>query len=309
MLHNSHRITIAVIIAAAIFSAAIFSAAPSCKRGLDNEQDPDPELVPYEVVEINNIVIKSEYITDKDFRCPFNVILPSDFMSSGKKYPVLYLFHGIIDDNNIWQEKGNVVGLTENAVNSGVIVPFIIVLPNAYMTFYVDDLDWSNIPIMNRYPKLKFESFFTKELQPYIEKNFPVMTDREHTAVAGISMGGYGASYHAFNYPWKYSYCASFSGAVSGGNWTLLTDKVPSVEDIFRNKGYDETSFSSLPEYVMDCGADDILCAGFNKETDAFLNEVKFPHVYRSFPGGHIWKYWSGAYQRMLPELAVHFNK
>ena len=302
MKYNTHRITIAVIIAA----IATF-VVTSCNRESNPEQEPEWE--PYEAVEINDIVIKSEYITDKDFRCPFNVILPSDFMSSGKKYPVLYLLHGMAGNNNSWQDEGNVVEMTETAVNSGMIVPFIIVLPNAYMTFYVDDLDWSSIPVMDMYPKLKFASFFTKELQPYVEKNFPVMTDREHTAIAGLSMGGYGASYYAFNYPGKYSYCASFSGAVCGGDWTLLTDKVPSVEDIFRNKGYDASSFPFLPEYVMDCGEDDIICGGFNKETDAFLNKVGFPHVYRSFPGGHDWEYWSAAYLRMLPELAVHFNK
>lgn len=287
-----------------IIAFVLSYAAASCER--------DPVEIPptpYKAKAINDIEIHSEYITDKDFSCPFNVILPSDYKTSGKRYPVLYLFHGAAGNNHSWQKDGNIVKMTEKAVNSNVIVPFVIVLPNAYMTFCVDDLDWSCIPIMRYYPKLKFESFFTKELQPYVEKNFPVMTDREHTAIAGLSMGGYGASYYAFNYPEKYSYCASFSGAVSGGDWTGITDKLPSVKDIFENKGYDENSFPYLPEYVMDCGKDDIVCGEFNIITDKFLTDINFPHVYRSFNGGHTWDYWSAAYERMLPELAEHFNK
>lgn len=76
MRYNTHRITIAVIIAA----IATF-VVTSCNRESNPEQEPEWE--PYEAVEINDIVIKSEYITDKDFRCPFNVILPSNYKSSG----------------------------------------------------------------------------------------------------------------------------------------------------------------------------------------------------------------------------------
>lgn len=286
----------------AIISFVLLFAVASCERSREPQ-------TPFKTIAINDIEIKSVYITDKDFSCPFNVILPSDYKTSGKKYPVLYLLHGMNNDNYAWQRSGNVVELTEKAVNDGVIAPFIIVLPNAYMTFYVDDLDFSGIPVFEIYPKLKFESFFTKELQPYIEKNFPIMTDREHTAIAGLSMGGYGASYHAFNYPEKYSYCASFSGAVSGGDWTGLTDRLPSVEDIFEKNGYDSDSFPLLPEYVMDCGEDDLICGEFNRVTEEYFKSIKFPHVYRTFPGGHDWDYWSPAYVRMLPELAKHFGK
>ena len=266
-------------------------------------------LEPYETTSINDIVIESRFITNKDYNCPFNVILPADYKTSGERYPVLYLLHGMTDDNYSWQEEGDVVELTKKAVDAGIIDPFIIVLPNAYLTFYVDDLDWSELPVFNYHPKLKFESFFTKELQPYIESHFPVLTDREHTAIAGLSMGGYGASYYAFKYPEKYCYCASFSGAVNGADWTGLTDKVPSIEDIFKTKGYTKDDFDRLPEYIMDCGDVDIVCSLFNDLTHDFLKSIEFPHVYRVYSGGHNWDYWRPAYERMLPELAKHFDK
>lgn len=279
-----------------------------CLTAVSFVRVPNPD---FKVVEENNIVIKSKYLTAEGYEAPFNVILPADYKTSGKKYPVLYLLHGMTDDNNAWQEGGNLVALTEEAVRAGVIQPFIIVLPNAYLTFYVDGLNWSEVkvPVVSKMPTLSYESFFVKELQPYIEKHYPVRTDREHTAIAGLSMGGYGASYHAFKYPEKYSFCASFSGAVDGGDWTGLTDRVPSIEDVFAEKGYEESNFDTLPQYIMDCGREDAVCGTFNVDTHAFLKRIEFPHTFRSFPGIHDWPYWQKAYVRMLPELAEHFNK
>ncbi|MCQ2155537.1 MAG: hypothetical protein MJY55_06990 [Bacteroidales bacterium] len=282
-----------------LLSMSVAAGAVSCKKADDSPK-------PYEAICINDIVIKSEYITDEDYKCPFNVILPADYETSGKRYPVLYLFHGMNGDNHAWQTNGDVVKLTKKAVDAGVIAPFIIVTPNAYLTFFVDDLEW---PEIFDQPVLKFESFFTKELQPYVESHFPVLTDREHTAVAGLSMGGYGASYYAFKYPEKYCFCDSFSGAVSGGDWTGLTDRVPSVEDVFKAKGYTEDDFPRLPEYVMDCGGNDMVCSQFNELTHRFLKSIDFPHKYRMYPGEHNWDYWRPAYERMLPELAEHFGK
>ena len=264
---------------------------------------------PFTMTSVDNVVLKSEFITDEDFNFPFNIILPSDYETSGKKYPVLYLFHGVIDDHNAWKKKGDVVRMTEDAVNDGVIEPFIIVLPNAYLSFYVDSLDWSELlPFINS-PKLRFESFFTKTLQPYMESHYPVLADREHTAIVGLSMGGYGASYHAFKYPDKYCYCASISGAVKGGNWTGITDRIPSVQDIFEREDYSRDSFKDLPEYVMDCGDADPICGRYNEEIHEFLDSIGFPHEYRRMPGTHAWNYWKEAYKRMLPELARHFNE
>lgn len=259
------------------------------------------------LVEENDIVIESQYMTVEGYEAPFNVILPAGYKTSGKRYPVLYLLHGMFNDNHSWQKDGDVVSLTQKAIWSGVIDPFIIVTPNAYLSFYVDNLEWpfERIPM----PVLMFESFFVKELQPYIEKTYPVMTDREHTAIAGLSMGGYGASYYAFKYPEKYSFCDSFSGAVNGGDWTGLTDVLPSVEEIFIEKGYQKEDFDSLPQYIMDCGETDKVCGPYNTNTHNFLESVEFPHTYRRFPGGHEWSYWKDAYVRMLPELAEHFNK
>lgn len=279
---------------------ALVSAAVSCKK--DETYTPDPE---FSLVSEKNIVIESEYMTEEGYEAPFNVILPADYKTSGKEYPVLYLLHGMAGNNNSWQESGEVEDLTINAVRNGIIKPYIIVCPRAYLSFYVDGLEYK----IEGMPKLMYESFFFKELVPYIEKNFPVMTDREHTAVAGLSMGGYGASYYAFNYPGKFAYCASFSGAVEGGNWTGITDALPSLSDIFRKNGYGKEDFASLPQYTMDCGEDDIICGDFNTNIHDFLNSIGFPHTYRTSPGGHEWEFWKKAYERMIPELAEHFNK
>lgn len=250
----------------------------------------------------DNLTLPSKFLMeDKGY---YSIYLPADYEVSGSKYPVLYLLHGMASDNTEWQSKGDVMSVTDEFIRSGKICPFIIVIPKADNSFYVDNFD-----LFDGDPGHKYESFFFQELMPYIEANYPVMTDRAHTAVAGLSMGGYGASYYAFNYPERFSFSYSMSGAIEGLDWTTITDKVPSVEDIFTRKGYKQEDFPKLPAYFIDCGTEDILCKIFNDTTHEFLESINFNHTFREYEGGHSWEYWKGSYKRMIPDLASQFAK
>lgn len=96
---------------------------------------------------------------------------------------------------------------------------------------------------------------------------------------------------------WKYN---GFCPSVCGGFLRTLSETADSVQDIFEKNGYDSDSFPLLPEYVMDCGEDDLICGEFNRVTEEYLKSIKFPHVYRTFPGGHDWDYWSPAYHQCI---------
>ena len=301
-LFKFHRISCLALIA-----AAVSLAVSSC-------DDLIPDTL-YETVAVNDVVIKSVYITDEDYTCPFNVILPSDYETSGKKYPVLYLLHGMTNDNYSWQKDGDVVAMTEFAVNTGVIDPFIIVLPSAYMTFYVDDLDWSGIPVLEIYPKLKFESFFTKELQPYVEKNFPVLTDREHTAIAGLSMGGYGAWYLGMSAPDKFSKAASMSGALDLPAMVAMGDRPggPAIwENIFgaqRNIADTESDLvylydrcvknGKVPSLYQSCGTEDFLYPTNVAMRDC-LQAKGADLFYSEGTGHHDWDFWDDRIKEMF---------
>ncbi len=115
------------------------------------------------------------------------VYLPPDF-SKDKKYPVLYLLHGIGGDEKEWLIHGQPQVIFDNLYAENKIEPMIIVLPNGRAM--KDDRAIGNI-----FDKEKVDAFATfekdllKDLIPYIEKKYPVLRDREHRAIAGLSMG------------------------------------------------------------------------------------------------------------------------
>lgn len=279
-----------------LFVSIILISVSSCKP------EPVPDIKSDVSIYKENLTVPSKYLMDEE--AYYSIYLPVDYETSGKKYPVLYLLHGMFSDNTEWNSKGDVVAITDEFIKSGKILPFIIVIPNADNSFYVDNFDF-----FDGEPGHKYESFFFKEFMPYIEANYPVLTDRVATCIAGLSMGGYGASYYGFKYPERFSFSYSMSGAIEGLDWTTITDKVPSVEDIFKSKGYKKEYFSKLPVYFIDCGTDDILCKQFNDTTHEFLDSINFKHTFREYEGGHSWEYWKESYKRMLPDLADQFFK
>lgn len=266
----------------------------SCKR-----KEPEPKV--FESVMLRDRQLDSRYLEDSVAR--YNIYLPKDYATSGKTYPVLYLFHGVMDDHSAWTAKGNVKSITDKAVKEGIIEPFIIVMPDGFNCFYVNGAKLSG----KKREGNDWESYFWKELKPMIEKKYPVRKGKANTAIAGNSMGGYGAVYHAFNYPGRFSFCYSMSGALDGMGIFGL-DKAPSLKAIFKKKGYDRNSYGKLPEFIMESGKGDIVCGGFNDSADKFLESVEFPHEFRKLPGGHNWEFWKESYERMLPDLAKHFG-
>lgn len=133
------------------------------------------------------------------------VIVPANYDPNGtKKYPVLYLLHGAGDFYKTWSQNTDIVALTRT-------LDLIIVMPSSGGTcggcgesgWYTDWADGSR----------QWESFHIGVMIPFIDQNFATLGDG-HRAVAGLSMGGYGAMKYAAKYPGKFQAAASFSGAV-----------------------------------------------------------------------------------------------
>lgn len=265
----------------------------SCSK---SEDDPtkEKENAQYHGIILRDLTLPTTHLgTDPG---KYTIYLPLDYKESNKKYPVLYLLHGMWSHNNEWAEKGGVVTQTTKAINNKVLGELIIVMPNAFDSFYVDGYDG----------KHDYESFFWQDLVPYIESNYPVKTGKENTAIAGLSMGGFGASYYAFKYPERFCMCYSMSGAVEGNG--LQTDKILSVRSMFEKYGYNESNFSKLPAYFLDCGTQDQLVYSANLNAKNYLRTVNFPFTYRESLGTHDWNFWTAAYSRMLPDLGTYFK-
>jgi len=106
-----------------------------------------------------------------------------------KKYPVLYLLHGIGGDEKEWLNGGHPEVILDNLYSEGKVQPMIVVMPNGRAI--KDDRAGGNMMAPEKVQGFAtFEKDLLNDLIPYIEKNFPALKDRENRAIAGLSMGG-----------------------------------------------------------------------------------------------------------------------
>jgi putative tributyrin esterase len=236
---------------------------------------------------------------------PYNVVLPADYnraASKRKRYPVLYLLHGLGGSAADW--VSNRTRLADYAAQ----YPFIIVVPEGKDGWYTDGIA----------PADKFESYFVEELIPDVDRRFRTIAAREGRAVAGLSMGGYGSLKFGLKHPELFAFAASMSGALAAPSWTpempLPAFVKPSIarvygpagsevrraNDIFRiTRELAPDAVSRLPYFYLDCGTEDFLISN-SRDFSALLIEKKVPHEFRELPGTHSWPYWDRQVQEIL---------
>ncbi|RFS18135.1 alpha/beta hydrolase-fold protein [Emticicia sp. C21] len=194
-----------------------------------------------------------------------------------KKYPVLYLLHGIGGDEKEWLKGGNPPVILDNLYADGKLQPMIVVMPNGRAM--KDDRAIGNV-----FDKEKVEAFATFEkdllndLIPFIEKKYPVLTDRENRAIAGLSMGGGQSLNFGLGNLDKFAWVGGFSSAP---NTKRPEELVPNPDEA-RKK---------LKLLWISCGDNDGLIT-FSKRTHDYLYEKDVPHIYYVEPGVHDFKVW-----------------
>jgi S-formylglutathione hydrolase FrmB len=239
---------------------------------------------------------------------PYSVVLPPGYeerrVKEQSRYPVLYLLHGLTGHYSNWIEKTR---LKEYAAAYRII----IVTPEGNDGWYTDSAT---------VPADKYETYILEELIPDVESRYRALNKREYRAIAGLSMGGYGALKFGVKHPDKFIFAASMSGAVDVATrmedylkvkWEALTVSVRQTygapdgttradNDLFKLvRGFPAERFASLPFLYLDCGTEDGLVAP-NRELAAILLERKIPHEFRQLPGKHNWIYWDQQVQDVL---------
>ncbi len=203
--------------------------------------------------------------------------------TESSKYPVLYLLHGIGGDETEWLNGGQPQIILDNLYSQGQIEPMIVVLPNGRAM--KNDRATGNI-----FDSAKVKAFATFEqdlindLIPYIEKKYPVLNDREHRAIAGLSMGGGQSLNFGLGNPELFAWVGGFSSAPN----TKEPEKLLPHPDLAREK---------IKLLWISCGDKDNLIR-FSKRTHEYLKENNVPHIYYIEPGYHDFKVWkNGLYQ------------
>ena len=197
--------------------------------------------------------------------------------SKEKTYPVLYLLHGIGGDEKEWLNGGQPQVILDNLYSESAIEPMIVVMPNGRAM--KDDRAGGNI-----FDSIKVQAFSTFErdllddLIPFIEKTYPVYKDREHRAIAGLSMGGGQSLNFGLGNLDEFAWIGGFSSAPNTKKPELL---VPNPDEARRK----------LKLLWISCGDNDNLMT-FSQRTHDYLEAKNVPHIFYVEPGVHDFKVW-----------------
>jgi enterochelin esterase family protein len=143
----------------------------------------------------------------------FHVYTPPGYEDGQGKYPILYLLHGALDCDESWSSVGRAGFILDNLIAAGRAKPMIVVMPAGHTGpfRFGPPGDGSFQRQMD-----EFGQDFTKDLKPYVEKNYRVLDDRSNRAIAGLSMGGAQTLNIAFENLDEFGYVGVFSSGIFG---------------------------------------------------------------------------------------------
>jgi len=305
--------------------------------------------VPHGSVRIENF-----YSPALGVRKHFVVYLPPSYAARPtRRYPVIYYLHGVSGEESDWVSMGN-IDLIADSLEAGGMPEMILVMPDG------DDAWWSDAPADRGYAACdadttqshatptycvehsRYETYVAVDLVRHVDSTYRTRGERAHRAVAGLSMGGYGAMAIALGHPDLFAAAASHSGVLSPlyagphpfvpparyatgydslragwGNGFLWGTIAPALgpdtaawfaRDPARRAARLVAADTPVPALFIDVGAHD----GLVDQSRAFaweLTRLGIPHAYAEWPGEHNWRYWYahvGESLRWIAERIAH---
>lgn len=228
------------------------------------------------------------------------VYTPAGYESSGKRYPVLYLLHGMGGDENAWTELGRAAQILDNLIASGKAKPMIVVMTNGNADLQAAPGESSQgfaAPTI-QLPKTmegSFEQAFP-DVVKFVEKTYRVQRQKRSRAIAGLSMGGFHSLHISKMYPDWFDYVGLFSAAILPNQEA----KSPIYEDL---EGKLQRQFDKHPAlYWIGIGKEDFLYKA-NEDYRHLLDQKGFAYTYFETGEGHIWKNWRIYLSEFVPLL------
>ena len=229
------------------------------------------------------------------------VYTPAGYETSGKRYPVFYLLHGMGGDENAWSELGRATQILDNLIVQGKAEPMIVVMTNGNAAMEAapgeSSLGWEQQPTF-QLPKTMEGSFETHfpEVVKFVEKNYRTKKGKSHRAIAGLSMGGFHSMHISKQYPDMFDYVGLFSAATMPGK----AEDSPVYADL---EGKLAVQFGKKPSlYWIAIGNDDFLYQ-MNVEFRKLLDAKGYSYEYYENGEGHIWKNWRIYLTEFVPRL------
>lgn len=224
------------------------------------------------------------------------VYLPPGYEDSAERYPVLYLLHGAGGDERTWVDRQQANVILDNLIADGRLKPLIVVMPYGYTTRLEEGQRRRGAADY----KTDMEEFvvdFFDDLIPNVESRYRVLADREHRAIAGLSMGGGQSLAIGLSRPDMFSAVAAFSSAMQIANnpdWGGID-----MEAALANA---EAINGALGLLWVGCGTEDSLF-NVNKAFSEQLTTHGVEHTFRVTLGGHTSEVWSRYLHEVAPQL------
>ncbi|KUG54338.1 esterase [Serinicoccus chungangensis] len=211
--------------------------------------------------------------------------------------PVLYLLHGLSDDDTIWSRRTSIERYAE-------ALGLAVVMPAVHRSFYTDMRHGG-----------RYWTFVSEELPTVASQLFRVSTERERTFVAGLSMGGYGALQLALRQPERFAAAASLSGALDLGDLVRRGDRDETLRLVLGDDPVqgtpgdllhllDEADPQALPRLFVACGTQDVLL-GHSERFVARARDRGVDVTESYAPADHTWDYWDAVVQEVLAWLPL----
>lgn len=268
----------------------------------------------------DNVLLETKIL---NLPVPFSILLPKSYISEPeKRYPVVYMLHGLGDKPESWNDKWLRVQPTIESLESEGLGDMIYVFPSGYKTYYCNRVGGG-------YP---YMDMFVTELIPFIDNTYRTIADKEHRAVTGYSMGGFGACALALKHPelfcasaplsmsfrtdeqymtepqsgWDSQWGKIFGGTGSSGE-ARLTEYYKEHCPFYQFTAQNKDNVSSVKWYFT-CGDNEeqLLIAGDNLHVQ--MRDAGIEHQYRVGDGGHDGGYWRAALGEVLPMFDYYMN-
>ncbi len=234
-----------------------------------------------------------------------HIYTPPGYESGNMKYPVFYLLHGAGDCDDSWSSVGRAGFIMDNLIAAKKAKPMIVVMPAGHTSAGFSMGGGSGARVD------EFSQDFVKDIMPYVEANYRVLTDRRSRAMAGLSMGGMQTLNVAMSDLGKFSYIGVFSSGVFGmapqkpkPGADASPKAAPSVswEEEHRAMLDDESLKKDLKLLWFATGADDFL-VDTTGATVEMLKKHGFSPVHKQSAGGHTWINWREYLNEFAPQL------
>ena len=214
------------------------------------------------------------------------VYTPAGYESSKKKYPVLYLLHGMGGDEEAWLATGRAAEIMDNLIAAGKAKEMIVVMTNGCTRHvaapgYSEEGMWR--PYMSGSMDGSFETMFDDVVE-WVDAHYRTKTKADSRAIAGLSMGGFHSMQISKLYPTMFDYVGLFSAAIFRGKEgvAIYEDLEPKLKQQFSE---------GVELYWIAIGKDDFLYDE-NVKYRELLDKLELNYVYHESEGGHIWHNW-----------------